>query len=382
MKIICTQENFRKAILNSERIVSKQNTLPILNNILIETDKNSLRVSATNLEVGITNKFGAKIEKEGKITIPAKIIGSFMNNLQAADNIALETIDQSLKIKSGDVRVVIKGLSAEDFPLIPKKSTETQIEITTQEIKEVLEKILVSVAFNESRQELTGVNLNLTEKAIFFASTDSFRLSESKVAFNKTNPNYEALVKKNSNIIIPGGAFIELLRIIANTGSEWVKISIEEGQVFFEIDGVKMISRLINGKYPEYKHIIPKEFKTRCVGEKNKIQSLLKMASVFSSGKTNEINLTTEKDKKIMRIEARSAETGENSSEIKMDIIGPDQMVVLNAKYIIDGLNNINTSQVAILINDGTTPVALKEVDEKNGEIKEDYIYIVMPIKN
>jgi len=143
-----------------------------------------------------------------------------------------------------------------------------------------------------------------------------------------------------------------------------------------------LVSRLINGKYPDYQHIIPKDFKTRTVGDKNMFLSAVKMASIFSSGKTNEIVFKISSDEFKTIVEARSAEAGENSTEIKNDVLGPSQEAILNSRYLLDGLNSISTSQVAILINGPATPIAIKEINEQSGEVLDDYVYIVMPIKN
>lgn len=384
MKLTCTQENFKKAIFNSERMVSKQNTLPILNNILFETDKGSLKLSATNLEIGVSVQIGAKIENEGKITIPARLIGNFVNNLPPGENISLEVVDQNLKIKSGSAKAIIKGLSADDFPLIPKKQTEFILSIPSLKLKNIISKVITCVAFNETRQELTGVNLVLKEKEILFASTDSFRLVESKLELDDTNKGetYKEFLEKKDTFIIPANTFVELARIIAGDIESEVRIAFEEGQVFFEIDGTDMVSRLINGKYPEYKHIMPVEFKTRVVGEKNVFQGALKMSSVFSSGKTNEVVLKIDAEENKFLIEARSVETGENSSELTVDIAGPSQEIVFNSKYLLDGINTLTTSKAALLMNNASSPVAIREIDEKTGEVLDDYIYIVMPIKN
>ena len=385
MKLICTQENFKKAILNTERVVSKQTTLPILNNILFKAEKGGLILSATNLEIGVVVKVGAKIEEEGEITIPARLLGNFINNLPYGENISLEIKEQSLKIKSGNAKALIKGLPAGDFPLIPQKNTEAQIILSGIALKNIITKIISSVAFNETRQELTGVNVILKEKELFFASTDSFRLAEEKIILTEKNINlelYKILITKKENIIIPGPTLIELARIINPNEESEVKISIEEGQIFFENEGTILVSRLINGKYPEYKHIMPKDYKTRLVGEKNLIQGAVKMASVFSSTKTNEIILKISAEEKKVSIEAKSVEVGENSTELKLDLTGPSQEAIFNAKYFLDGLGSISTSKVAILLNNGSSPVALKEIDEKTGEVLENFTYIVMPIKN
>lgn len=384
MKLICTQENFKRAVFNSERVVSKQTTLPILNNILIEADKKGLLFSATNLEMGVVVRIGARVEKEGKITLPAKLLSNFVNNLPPGENIEIEGNEQVFKIKSGGSIASIKGLSAAEFPLIPQKKSEPQLQIEGKKLATMIKKVAVAVAFNETRQELTGINVILSEKELFFAATDSFRLAEYRLAISGQDINkdlYRALATKKENVIIPAATLLELGRIITEEDCV-VKIAIEEGQIFFEVNGVLLVSRLINGKYPDYKHIMPKEFKTRIVGEKGILQGAIKMASVFASGKTGEIRLKTNPEKGETSIEARSVETGENISELKLDTTGDGQDVVFNARYLLDGINTIETVQVAMLMNSSTTPVALKEIDEKTGEVLGDYIYLVMPIKN
>lgn len=385
MKLICTRDNFKKAIYNCERVVSKKNTLPILNNILFETEKGGLKISATNLEIGVSVKIGAKIEKEGKITIPARLIGGFSTNLSSGENIILELIDNNLKIESGSNKAIIKGIPAVDFPLIPSKKTEYLLELSGVEFKNNLLKVMPAAAFNEARQELTGINLSLKEKGLFFAATDSFRLAECKMKLTEKNihkSNYKLFIEKNSNIIIPLNTLVELNRIIPTDEEDALRITIEEGQIFFEINGTKLVSRLINGKYPAYEHIMPKDYKTRIVIEKYLMQNAIKMASVFSSGGSNEITLKIDAETKKITILSSSTESGENSTELKFKITGPSQEIVFNSKYLLDGINATVSAQVAILSNSSSTPVAVREISEKTGEVLEDYTYIVMPIKN
>ena len=158
-------------------------------------------------------------------------------------------------------------------------------------------------------------------------------------------------------------------------------MKIEENQIFFELNGIIIVSRLINGKYPEYRHIIPKEFKTRGVVDKELFQGAIKMASMFTAGISGEITLQIRPDQKKASVEAKSVEIGENSTELAMDTVGQAQEIIFNSKYLLDGVGTISTSQVAILSNSNSTPVALKEIDEKTGEVLSEYTYIVMPIK-
>lgn len=385
MKLTCTQENFKKAIFNCERVVSKQNTLPILNNILFEAEKGQLKFSATNLEIGVVSRIGAKTEDLGNITIPAKLISNFVNNLPTGENIELELVDQSIGIKSGKVRAVIKGMSAGDFPLIPQKKTDFMFQIPAFRLKNALSKVLLCVSIGEARVELGGINWILGEKEIFLASTDSFRLAECRIVLGEKDinrENLEAYLSVNNNIIVPANTFLELNRIIPGDSQEMVRITLEEGQIFFEFLGTILVSRLINGKYPEYKNIMPKEFKTQSIGEKNAFLGAVRMANVFSSGKSNEIVVKINSQEKKILTEARSVEAGENSTELNFETQGVNQEIVFNAKYLLDGINSCNSSKVAVLANSESAPVAIREVLEPGDKINQDYTYIVMPVKN
>lgn len=386
MKILCTQENFKKAIINSERIVSKQNTLPILNNILLEAEGGYLKISATNLEIGIEIKIGAKIEKKGKITIPARLLSSFSTNLIEGENINIEVIDQNLKIKNGHTNAIIKGFSAEDFPLIPQKNTEFILNIGIDKLKDIFSKILISIAHNESRQELTGMNIVFKENELFFAATDGFRLSEYilKIGENEVNrEKYNEFMEKIKNIIVPINTLIELNRIISNNiDNAAVRVFIEEGQIFFELGGIKIVSRLINGKYPEYKHIMPETYKTTIIGDKKILQNALKMAGVFVNNKSSEVVLKINAEDKKVLIDTKSVEVGENSTEIKFEVQGESQEIVFNLKYLIEGINVVSTDRIALLANSDASPVAIREVFAQKDDVLADFTYIIMPIKN
>lgn len=386
MKLICTQANFKKAITNSERIVSKQNTLPILNNIFLEAGKNYLKIAATNLEIGIEIKIGAKVEKEGKITIPARLLNNFSINLSEGENMDIEVIEQNLKIKNGTTKAIMKGFSAEDFPLIPQKNTEFVLNLGIDQLRDIFSKLLISVAHNEARQELTGVNVVFGEKELFFAATDGFRLSEYILKIGESEvskANYGEFREKTKNIIVPINTLTELNRIISNnTEDGFVKIFIEEGQIFFEIGEIKLVSRLINGKYPEYKHIMPESYKTKIIGEKRNLQNALKIAGVFVNNKSNEVVLKIDATENKILIDTKSVEVGENSTQINFEAQGESQEIVFNLKYLLEGINVVTSNKVALLANSDSSPVAIREVEESKKEVLEDFTYIIMPIKN
>ena len=385
MKLTCTQENLKRAINYLERVVSKQNTLPILSNILFETEKSGLKMSATNLEIGIVSKISAKIEREGKITIPAKVIGSFISNLNSDERIELEMKEDNLKIESGHAKAVIKGLSPQEFPLIPQATSQAQLKVSGKALKGAITRVISSVAINDARQELTGVNCLFGEKTLIFATTDSFRLAEAKLPLlerNVISEIYEPLRSKQAGVIIPASALNELIRVIDTDENHEVEIIIEEGQIFFNVDGIKLVSRLINGKYPEYQHIIPKNFSTQVLVEKEALQNAIKMTGAFSYGRVSEVRFETEERKQTLKVNGQSVEAGEGNAELGAEIKGIDQKLVFNAKYILDGLSHIYTSRVALMINSGTSPLIIKGVNEGSEAILEDFLFIAMPINN
>lgn len=383
MKLTCTQENFKKAIYNTERVIGKQTTLPILENILLETEKGMLRISATNLEIGVFLKIGAKIEKEGKITIPAKLISSFVNNLPTGENISIETDDQLLKIKSGNYKANIKGLSAQDFPIIPEFNGVFLFSFSASELREVLPKLLMSVSVDGTRPELSGVNMILGEEGINMAATDSFRLLEVKTGFTKEKEEeYRALLSKINSIIVPSSTLAEVLRAISPETQE-IKVAIEENQIFFQVDNVRIVSRLINGKYPEYKQIIPKDFSTKAIIDRDELLRAVKIAGFFT-GKSGEVNFKLGAKEGELEITAQSEEKGENKTQIKAEIEGGDQEIVFNPRYVMDGIIAATTPKIAFLANSGSSPVVLRMVNESEDkkEIDEKLTYVVMPIKN
>ncbi|HDK27495.1 MAG TPA: DNA polymerase III subunit beta [Candidatus Atribacteria bacterium] len=382
MKLICTQNNFKKAIFNTERVIGKQNTLPILKNIMLKTEKGQLKFSATNLEIGIIAKIGAKIERKGEITIPARLLSDFVNNLPSEEKVLLETKNQTLIITSGNYNARINGLDAADFPIIPKLKSSYLVSLTAQKFKEAISKILFCVAINENRPEFSGVNVDFLEDKIILAATDSFRLAEINLKFsdNEIGDNYRDFITKKNTAIVPYNTFSEIARAI-NTETKKVDIAVEENQIFFEIDGVQVVSRLINGKYPDYKQIVPQKFSTRAVLAREDFLRAVKISNVFADSKSGEINLKIDSKKSGLIIQAQSHESGENKAKLKADIVGPSQEIVLNSRYIIDGASVISSFNIAILVNNESSPVGIKSINNKSGEILEDYIYIVMPIK-
>lgn len=382
MKLICTQENLSRAISYLERIAGRQATLPILSNFLLETERGRLKISATNLEIGVVAYIGAKIEKEGKIAIPGKVLCNFIYNLPPGDVLQLESDKEGLKIESAAYQVKIKGVDGKDFPIIPQYKEEYSYFFPAQELKSALSRLLFCVSLNNARLELTGIHIFFYKDQIHLAATDSFRLAEEIIPLTGSSGKQNEFLSKNPALIIPSGTLQEIVRVITPESQE-VKIALEENQIFFEIDGVQVISRTINGKYPDYKQIIPKEFSLQAVVEKEVFQRAVKIASGFSSYNSGEISLTFQPGEKQCVVSSESQETGENKTLLPVELLtGSSPLtIVFNPRYVLEGISAFPGEKILFLANNSSSPAALRAYNKDDPAHVGNYLYIMMPIR-
>jgi len=382
MKAIFTTENLKKGILIAEKIIGKNLTLPILSNILLEAEKGGLKVSATNLEIGLVAKIRAKIEKEGRVAIPGRIIGGILSQLDDGSQITLEEKNNTLKMNYNGNSAAIKGMDAKDFPIIPKPQSKALFEISATELQKKAGNVLASASISDTRQELTGVYFEFGETKITLAATDSFRLSEAIIKLDKakTTEDYKIYIAKNSAVIVPARTLSEVIRA-ATVEDENVKIYLAENQIFFETADVIFVSRLIDGKYPEYKQVVPKEFSLNVIAKKEDLLKAARLAGIFSDSKSREVRIKIEGGKGKIAVFAQSVEAGEGSWSVDCVADGKTNIeVAFNNRYLLDGLNSLATEDISISLNDSFGPVMLREVAA--GKPRADYFHIIMPIRS
>ncbi|HWQ59545.1 MAG TPA: DNA polymerase III subunit beta [Candidatus Fimivivens sp.] len=382
MKAICTQENLTRALSFLERATGKQTTLPILSNFLLRVENGRLKLSSTNLEIGVTAFVNAKIEGTGEIAVPVRIVSNFVGNLPAGEVVSIDIHDRVMSLESGGYTMQVRGLDPKDFPIIPERVGEVSFILPAQPFKSALQRILPCVSANESRIELTGINIFFLEREFCMAATDSFRLAEQHIALSRetTDSGYDTFREQNPSLILPNITMQELSRIISPDTKE-ILFTFEENQVFFDIDGVSVVSRIINGKYPDYKQILPKEFSYSICLSREEFLRAVRMAGVFVSQMSGEMLLSVFPDKGEVRIAARSSEVGENETVIHGEMIGTEPMRILfNPRYVIDGLNALSTDSILFLLNSPSTPAGLRMISD-DGKTDMDYLYIAMPIR-
>ena len=372
MKIIILKENFKKGLEIIEKIIGRNLTLPILNNISISTQENLLKISGTDLEIGINYWALCKVEKQGDITVPAKFLYSFVNSLQE-EKIELEVKNRILYIKCQNYKTQIKGDSIEDFPIIPKIETENFIEVNSEPFTKGISQVVDFTALNQTKPEFSGIYFDFQKNKLSLASTDSFRLAEKNLYFEKE-------IKKNLSFILPQKTAHTVMNVFSQK-NEKIKLYFTSNQILFETPfleipkpKIQVISRLIEGQYPNYNEIIPKEYQTEVILLKDEFINQIKTASLFS-GNTNEIKIKVKTKEQEIEISSQNSELGENQSILKTKIKGKDIEISFNWKYLLDGLTHLESSEVVIGLSGEEGPAVLKPKGDEN------YLYVVMPIK-
>jgi len=364
MKITCLKNHLKEAIFLCEKITGKNLSLPILSNILISTNDRNLKLTATNLEIGIEVEIPAKVEKKGKVAVPANIISGFISNVSGEENITLESQNNNLLLSVFNSSTLIKGQQVDDFPIIPQIGNRKEIEISANDFILGLKSVNYASSVSNIKPEIasiyvcSGKNTPLT-----FVATDSFRLAEKK--FNYSFPDFKG-------ILIPQRSASEILRIFDGRKGK-ISLAFDKNQIFASMDNIKFVSRLTEGAFPDYQQIIPKKFITDAVMEKNAFNNNLKAASVFS-GKLNELNMTVGSKNGSITIKTSNTEAGEHVANIPAKVTGDDLKMTFNYKYIYDCLSYVSSEKIILRFSGENKPLIISGVDDNS------FQYIAMPM--
>ncbi len=375
MKIEILKENLKQGLNCVERITRKVLSLPILNNVLLSCEGNFLRLDVTNLEMSISWWVLAKIEEKGKITVPASFFANLLGFLKEK-NITLESSDsKNLVLKTKDRKIQIQAMSPNDFPIIPDIKKEKVNKILAKDLQKAITQVVEIPALSQIKPEISGLYIFSEKNKLKIVGTDSFRLAEKTITLDK-KPEGEI------SFILPQETSKELINILNQDPEGIVEMMLFQNQILFEISyrefsnpRVRILSRLIDGEFPRYQEIIPKSFKTQIILEKDEFQNHLKEAGLFS-GRASEVKLKTFSKKNKLRIYSQSAEIGENESFISVKTKGEDTEVAFNYKFLLSGLQDIESSQVALELSGGDGPGVLRPIGD------ESYLYVLMPIKS
>ena len=375
MKVSCLQENLSRGLAIVSRAVAARATLPITQNVLLSTEQSMLKLSATNLEIAITTWIGAMIEEEGSITVPARLLTEFVNSLPS-DRIDLELPAGSgvLQLTCARAEARIHGVDAAEFPPIPTVDEGVAARMDPQVLRAAISRVAFAAATEESRPVLTGVEVKLSGDKFTMAAADGFRLAVHHGALAEP-------VESEIDVIIPARTLIELSRLLGDQG-ELVEIMMTpaRGQVLFRVQGIEVVSQLLQGAFPNYDQLIPQHYQTRAVFDLQDLLRATRTAAIFARDGSNIIRLEMVPDGESEApgkaiISARSEEVGDNQDEVTADSIeGGESKIAFNSRYLQDVLTVLERGKVALETTTPSSPGVFKPLDA------EEYIHVVMPM--
>lgn len=363
MKLECSVEKIKNAILQVEKITGRNLTLPVLSSILLIAENKHLKLRATNLSLGVEIEIPAKIEEEGIVAISGSVLANIFSNIFQNENIFFEGSDGNLLIKTKKSRIKLKGQPHEDFPTIPTVDGQT-FEIEAKKLVLGIKSVYYSSSLSDIKPEISSVYIYGDEDNLVFVSTDSFRLAEKKIKIKG--------VEDVLGILIPFKNVSEILRMFGEVDGI-VKICFNKNQISFMSDGIYLTSRIIDGVFPDYRQIIKKEFSVEAVVLKQDLLNSLKISNIFSD-KFNQINLKISPKEKIFELSSQNNDIGENKTYLDAAMTGEEILLGFNYKYFFDCFQSISTDSVSIRVNKPSEPMAIR------GNSDNSFLYLIMPM--
>jgi DNA polymerase-3 subunit beta len=373
MKLSCLQENLDRGLNVVGRAVAIRTTLPITNNVLLATDQSRLKLAATNLEMAISCWIGAKVEEEGTITVPARLLSEFISSLPSEKvNVSLSPQTKTLGLKCARFEARISGVDAKDFPPIPKVEGGIVTKVEVEALRQGIAHVVFAAATEESRPVLTGVNADFDGDLLTLAAADGFRLAVYKLPLAQP-------VSKKTEVIIPARTLAELNRLIAEQ-EEAVEITVnpDKGQALFKLKDIELVSQLIQGTFPNYSQLIPKSYNTKAVISVGDFLRATKTASIFARDGSGIVRLVVAPGGEMtpgkVIVSARSEEIGDDVGEIDATVEGEESKIAFNGKYLTDVLSVLHEAQVALETTNPSSPGVIRPVGVDN------YLHVVMPM--
>ncbi len=365
MKVECVKLNLKDALLTAERFTGKQLSLPVLRYVLFIAGENVLKIRATNLDIGIEIEIPARVEKEGVIAIPADVLGNFLSNLTHEKNVTIEQIGEHLTISGTSYSTLIKGFGYEDFPTLPFVTKGASIEIDTKVLLEAFRSTQYAVATTDIKPEFASIYCYTDEQSLVMVASDSSRLAEKRIPLKKTTETF--------SFLIPGKNVIEIIRALESL-NDIIKIFVTKNQLSFHSEKLHITSRLVDGVFPDYKQLIPKQYLTEAVLLRQDIIDKLKLTTVFS-GKLQQVRLKIYPNEKLIEVESKSDEVGETTQQIDAVLKGEDVEFLLNQRFLMDVFSCLHTDSVSLLASGSNRPLVIKGVGDHS------FTYLVMPMK-
>jgi DNA polymerase-3 subunit beta len=371
MELSLLQENLNLALQNVSRFVAAKAQLPILNNILFSTDQGRLKLSATNLEIGINYWLGAKITKEGSITIPAREITEFVSYLSPG-KIDLELNQNNLlTLSSPKAESTFTTIPANDFPILPSINPETSFNLDLALLNETISQVALAAATDDTRPVLTAILCQFTADNLLLVATDGFRLSIKNIKLvNRLKLKTDHQL---STLLIPARSLIEVTKLARNAKTLTVGLTPDEHQVVFVLEDLELVSRLIEGEYPDYKRILPDSYKTKVFLNRDEFSQAIKIVSVFARESANVVKFNIKSSG--VELSANAPQLGQNKATVEARVEGEPLEIAFNFKFISDFLSVCQGQELVIELNENLTPGSFRDQSDPS------FTHIIMPFR-
>jgi DNA polymerase III subunit beta len=369
VKLSVMQENLARGLSVVSRAVSSRSTLPVLANVLLRTEDAGLKLTATNLEIGITSWVPGKIDEEGSLTVPARLITDVVGGLPPGERVELTTeSNTSLHVKAGRYQTHLRGIDAEEFPVIPSAGDRPTTRLAQKALKRALGEVAFAAASDEARPILTGVLTRLSGDKLTLAAADNYRIAVKTLTLQTP--------VEETTFVVPARSYQELMRILGDTDEPVnVMLAQAKSQVIFSVDGTELVSRLIDGQFPNYQQVLPTSHQSRAVVDREELLKAVRLSALIASSAANVVRLKVGEEGEEGVTIAATADVGDAEGGVEASVEGEGVTIAFNARYLTEALQNLDGNQLALEFSGPLSPGVLKPIDDA------DYVHVIMPVR-
>jgi DNA polymerase III subunit beta len=362
------QENLARGLSLVSRAVSSRASLPVLTNVLLRTQDGGLRLTATNLEIGISAWVPGKIEVDGALTVPARLIADIVSGLPAGERVDLEVENETtLRIRAGRFQTHLRGIDAEEFPVIPSPGERPTTRVSQGALRKALSEVAFAAATDEARPILTGVLTRLSGDRVTLAAADNYRIAV------KSLPILDPV--EDTSLVVPARSYTELMRVLNDSDDPLeIMLASSKSQILFHLEGIDLVSRLIDGQFPNYQQVLPSSHATRAVVDRDELLKAVRLSALIASSAANVIKLSLADAGSSITI-AAAADVGDATGEVEAALEGDAVQIAFNARYLQEALQNVDADQLALEFSGPLSPGVLRPTGN------EDYVHVIMPVR-
>jgi len=368
VKLSVMQENLARGLSVVSRAVSTRSTLPVLANVLLRTEDAGLKLTATNLEIGITSWVPGRIDTDGALTVPARLITDVVSGLPAGERVDLEVDGTTLLIRAGRYQTHLRGIDAEEFPVIPAAGDRPTTRVSQRLLRRALSEVAFAAASDEARPILTGVLTKLVGDRLTLAAADNYRIAV------KSLPILDPV--EDTTLVVPARSYQELMRILGDTDDPVdIMLASSKSQVLFHVEGTELVSRLIDGQFPNYQQVLPTSHASRAVVDRDELLKAVRLSALIASSAANVIRLRMGENGAGGITIAANADVGDAEGEVEAALEGDPVTIAFNARYLMEALQNVDGDQLALEFSGPLSPGVLKPTEDP------DYVHVIMPVR-